>query len=1115
MLEEFINPPASYGEVAFYWWVGEPLTKERLSWQLEQLKDHHICALQINYCHGNKGGQSFGLTMESDPPLFSADWWSLVGWFIQQCKVAGICVSLSDYTLGIGQGYYMDEILREYPDICGQYLDMEEGRIVIKTKKNSVNPLDRRLGPAVIRHFFEVFEKKFPGECGKALNFFFSDELSFQIRGKLWHPSFSEEFRKRKGYDLIPFLKGLFEDIGDQTQKIRLDYYDVVVQMEEEAYFMPIYQWHQNRGMTYGCDHGGRGRDVTEFGDYFRTQRWNQGPGNDQPELRSDIVKNKVASSIAHLYQRPRTWLEGFYGSGWGTTSSEIADAVFRNFCMGHNLLTLHGLYYTTYGSMWEWAPPCNHFRMPYWKHMDSFLLCTKRLSWLMSQGIHVKDVAVLYPVAAVEGGLDGEEAVTCSFSAAEQLYDNGIDFDFMDFESLDRATIGLTDHAKNHPGKALPVLQVAGNEYRVLIIPSMKTIRYSSLQKAAEFSSKGGLVLFIGNLPEASDRIGRNDEMIGRLVSGIVSHIEPLIDTQNLAVRIRNSIVTDYEIEENVVGDEVWKRTNRDPQELSDGMNCHSGYFQHRQVEEKEIYFLYGIEKGSRCRVRSIGRTEILDPWTAEHMPFAVHAVSDDQGMSFFFPLEKSEMMILLVDPCKAPKIAEQCNTSAIVSERELTSEWECEILPTMDNSYGDFVQPPSKGCLGPRCVQGWFSGIFKRMGIESHFQKYGPFPKPLKEQFCQLDGQPVTVGGNVWKACPYRYSLRYGIENDPGNQYSYHGNKGKISDEFLCMGKKKVTYANSGSEYIPEDGGQWYYFVSYVKLEKETKVRIREGSMKANRICINGVVLAQMEEQNGVITLSTGINRIALEYGSAGRTYFVLEKEEKAETKRYPLASVWYQNENILPFMDTPEAWKQSCCFKTATPPGVEKIKIRCSGVPMVLFNGEPTVVQRVGDHMYCCDVSEGKYTKEAELQITIAGNSERYGADCLEEIEYQCGSGVIQTGDWGNTEGLWAYSGGIRYRKQIYILKINSNEQIICDLGEVGSSVKLWINGVCAGVRLNPPYRFDITKWVKEGENQLEAEVYNSLYNHYRTVSDYYNDRKQKSGLVGPVRLIQKKI
>ena len=34
----FANPPAGYGPVATWWWVGEPLEKERLAWQLDQLK---------------------------------------------------------------------------------------------------------------------------------------------------------------------------------------------------------------------------------------------------------------------------------------------------------------------------------------------------------------------------------------------------------------------------------------------------------------------------------------------------------------------------------------------------------------------------------------------------------------------------------------------------------------------------------------------------------------------------------------------------------------------------------------------------------------------------------------------------------------------------------------------------------------------------------------------------------------------------------------------------------------------------------------------------------------------------------------------------------------------
>ncbi|MBK8027934.1 MAG: hypothetical protein IPK17_00150 [Chloroflexi bacterium] len=36
VLPGFRNPPAGYGEVAFYWWLGEPLTRERLTWQLDQ-----------------------------------------------------------------------------------------------------------------------------------------------------------------------------------------------------------------------------------------------------------------------------------------------------------------------------------------------------------------------------------------------------------------------------------------------------------------------------------------------------------------------------------------------------------------------------------------------------------------------------------------------------------------------------------------------------------------------------------------------------------------------------------------------------------------------------------------------------------------------------------------------------------------------------------------------------------------------------------------------------------------------------------------------------------------------------------------------------------------------
>ncbi len=564
----FKNPPRGYGEVAFYWWVGDTLTRDRIRWQLDQLQGKGVVGLQVNYAHTDSGGLIWGLSMQSQPKLFSEEWWDLFGWFMKEAKQRGMSVSLSDYTLGVGQGSYVDDALAEHPDLVGSELRFDR-RFVAGTTPlawtlrgeplsisafkvgsdslpvpgtrtdlsrhmkdrelrwappdgswmvscvwaerivPSYDPMNAMSGKAYIDNFFERFARRFPGEAGKGLNFFFSDELWFRLQYPIWNDAFAREFSKRKGYDIRPHLPALFVDTGPETPRIRLDYNDVMVALSEENFFRPLYQWHQDRGMTFGCDHGGRGKDVAEFGDYFRTQRWNQGPGCDQPFLMQDIVKNKVASSIAHLYERPRVWLEGFHSSGWGTSSADLADATFGNFVMGQNLLTLHGLYYSTHGGWWEWAPPCNHFRMPYWQHIDPFLYTVQRLSYLLSQGRHRCDVAILYPVEPVVAGVGGQEAVAAAFAAGEALYNAGIDFDFIDFESLARSTV------KNG------TIAVSGEEYRVLIIPSMKVIRSASLARARDLIAAGGTVVNIGSVPEVSEK-GRGNREFDAIRAGL-----------------------------------------------------------------------------------------------------------------------------------------------------------------------------------------------------------------------------------------------------------------------------------------------------------------------------------------------------------------------------------------------------------------------------------------------------------------------------------------------------------------------------------------------------------------------------------------------------------------
>jgi hypothetical protein len=258
--------------------------------------------------------------------------------------------------------------------------------------------------------------------------------LEVDIDNQVWSEDFASIFEDKKGYDIRNLLPALYHDLGAITPKIRLDYNDVMIELAEKRYFKPIFEWHWQRGLIMGCDNVGRGLHPEEYGDYFRATRWFGAPGNDAPRSGYSFIQTKVSSSIAHLYERPRVWLEAYHSIGWNAQPSHIDFLTNKHFQFGANLLCLHGLYYTTHGGWWEWAPPDFHFRMPYWPHFKHWLKNAERLSFLLSQGVHVCDVAIMYPVAPLQAknGGDQEQA----FNTGNILFNQGIDFDFLDFQS-------------------------------------------------------------------------------------------------------------------------------------------------------------------------------------------------------------------------------------------------------------------------------------------------------------------------------------------------------------------------------------------------------------------------------------------------------------------------------------------------------------------------------------------------------------------------------------------------------------------------------------------------------------------------------------------------------
>ena len=106
----------------------------------------------------------------------------------------------------------------------------------------------------------------------------------------------------------------------------------------------------------------------------------------------------------------------------------------------------------------------------------------------------------------------------------------------------------------------------------------------------------------------------------------------------------------------------------------------------------------------------------------------------------------------------------------------------------------------------------------------------------------------------------------------------------------------------------------------------------------------------------------------------------------------------------------------------------------------------------------------------------------------------------------------DGLKSYSGGAWYRKTITLKADDLKNKIEIDLGDLVSSAELFINGKSAGIKLSPPWTFNISEYALAGENQIEVLIYNTLANNYTAIPTRYQG-SLKSGLIGPVRIIVK--
>ena len=68
---------------------------------------------------------------------------------------------------------------------------------------------------------------------------------SLEVGGEDWTYGFLDEFKKRRGYDLRPWLPALGSDIGDKTADIRHDWGRTLTELFNDYFATAFERWAQ------------------------------------------------------------------------------------------------------------------------------------------------------------------------------------------------------------------------------------------------------------------------------------------------------------------------------------------------------------------------------------------------------------------------------------------------------------------------------------------------------------------------------------------------------------------------------------------------------------------------------------------------------------------------------------------------------------------------------------------------------------------------------------------------------------------------------------------------------------------------------------------------------
>ena len=420
------------------------------------------------------------------------------------------------------------------------------------------------LNKAAIERFIEttheVYARVLGERFGKSVPAIFTDEPQFSVETyALPSPLDSQDvfipftrdlpttYEAAFHEKLDDFLPELIWDLpGEGVSTARYHYLDHITERFASAFADTLGEWCERHGLALtGHSHEDTLQgQTTGCGEAMRGYRAFQLPGIDLLGDHRDYQSAKQAQSACHQYGRSGVMSELYGVTGWHFDFVGHKEQGDWQAALGITVRVHHLAMVSMAGEAKRDYPASIGYQSPWFGEYPIVEDHFARLNTVLSRGRPGMRVAVIHPIESFwlcyaplgRRIVEREEREKLFKELSERLLFGLIDFDFI--------SEGLLP--SQGPRVREKQLQVGEMSYEAVVVPSLRTIRSTTLKVLEEFAQAGGRVIFVGEIPGLVDaRPSGRARHLAEKCAGIAltcgQALEALEGSRDVSVRLAN----------------------------------------------------------------------------------------------------------------------------------------------------------------------------------------------------------------------------------------------------------------------------------------------------------------------------------------------------------------------------------------------------------------------------------------------------------------------------------------------------------------------------------------------------------------------------------------------